>query len=167
MNPTSKVRISRGFTLIELLIVIAIICILSALVMSGVNRSREKARRVKCRNQLRQFYAVAVMYADANQGRVCSYWDFLEQTPMLCPSDKSLGAVGKFENKLPTSFRASPFVFASGERLDQHSSQSWMLGEYHPFHDLSKKPGLEPGKWEGRFLQLNADGSTPWLLLHQ
>lgn len=86
---------------------------------------------------------------------------------MLCPSDKSFGAIGKFENTLPTSFQASSFVFSSGRRLDASPPGSWMLNEYHPFHDLSKEPGVELGKWKGRFLTLKADGTTPWVLLEQ
>ena len=81
-----------------------------------------------------QFYAFAVMYADERDGSLASYGEFLQQTPMLCPSDKSLGAVGKVENKLPTSFRDSPFVFAGSTRLDECPPSSWMLVEYQPYH---------------------------------
>jgi len=133
----------------------------------AVNRSKEKAKFGKCQNQLRQFYAIAAMYADDHEGLLDSYGNFLRQTPMLCPSDKSLGAVGKVENKLPTSFRDSPFVFAGSTRLDECPPSSWMLVEYEPYHDLSKKPGFERGKWRGRFGTLMVDGSTPWELLEQ
>lgn len=179
MSLTSKVQTRRGFTLIELLIVIAIICILAALVMSGVNRSREKARRVKCQDQLREFYAVAVMYAEDHDGYLCSYEDMLKQIPMLCPSDQHHGRKphSGFVYNLPTSFRASVHYFLNGtnrgERLSAWSkvsvtgSPGIMLSEYEPYHDLSKQVGFEPDKWKGGFLLLNADGSTPWLLLEQ
>lgn len=65
-------KVKKGFTLIELLVVIAVIAVLMAILMPALNRAREQARGITCLNNQKSLALAYIMYADENNGRVCS-----------------------------------------------------------------------------------------------
>ncbi|MGN0870221.1 MAG: DUF1559 domain-containing protein, partial [Victivallales bacterium] len=95
---------TRFFTLIELLIVIAIIAILAAMLMPALQSARERARRISCLGNCKQFSIAFAAYGIDNQ-------DY------LVPTERYTDTAG---NKLGFSWRVFPYL--TGRSVTWHSS---------------------------------------------
>ena len=69
-------RLGRGkaFTIVELLVVMAIIGMLIALLLPAVQAIRESARRLQCRNNLKQLGLGVLQHVDAHQQYPTGGW---------------------------------------------------------------------------------------------
>ena len=73
-------KTSRAFTLTELLVVMAVICLVIAIVMPLLARARESSRRIMCADNLRQLA----------EGAHCYQCDFQDRWPVVTTTEATL-----------------------------------------------------------------------------
>jgi prepilin-type N-terminal cleavage/methylation domain-containing protein/prepilin-type processing-associated H-X9-DG protein len=147
-NPTprrERCRAQPGFSLTELLVVVAIMLILLALLVVGVEALHTYAGRLECKHRMEQISYACQMYASANHGLLPGAWNYDTGRPWYhtlvsaryltdeesteCPSAELASSYGTAQTgpstSIPTDVNDSLLAALRWMKNNQASDGSW------------------------------------------
>ena len=158
-----KRNLRRGFTLIELLVVIAIIAILAAMLLPALAGARQRACRIACLSNLRQWGLALDMYLDDNK-QVFPDFSIANNTPgaragydqdNILWTDLAGFAVGGYGkgawfNALPPyvsqkalwQYAANPAAFVNGRSIFNCPTARFLPTEVNPLNRVAFSYGI-------------------------
>jgi prepilin-type N-terminal cleavage/methylation domain-containing protein/prepilin-type processing-associated H-X9-DG protein len=183
----------RAFTLIELLVVIAIIALLLAIIMPALSLAKEQARRIMCKNDLKQIGLSLKIYAEENDGKLPLNergnwaWDVSFFTTDLvmdsggsektfyCPSDPSkrpdrpeLWQFSLIYGMNPPRMVIEPTTIDARKQEFRVTSYYWLLdmSETAKAANVNRAAmiGTPPGKWLVSFSEIKNTGAAEMVL---
>lgn len=125
-SATARANGAFAFTLIELLVVIAIISILAAMLLPALMSAREQARRVACKNHLRQFSVTIQLFADDHRGRLPS-----GQSENFDPEDEHIPVISSATREVLIEYCGTPRILecpSLGKPFNQEGG--WYFEDY-------------------------------------